>query len=86
MRETKGGDPWGGARIPKKRETRGVQKAEERTDEERNERESKKMIEARTRKEEERTHEAEAERDRGVVVPADDEVALLLSLNTTRGS
>lgn len=25
-------------------------------------------------------------RDRGVVVPADDEVALLLSLNTTRGS
>lgn len=25
-------------------------------------------------------------RNRGVVVPADDEVALLLSLNTTRGS
>lgn len=25
-------------------------------------------------------------KDRGVVVPADDEVALLLSLNTTRGS
>lgn len=28
----------------------------------------------------------EKERNRGVVVPADDEVALLLSLNTTRGS
>ncbi|KAG7199096.1 hypothetical protein KM043_017989 [Ampulex compressa] len=45
--------------------------------------EAEKTIEAKERKE----MEWESERkDRGVVVPADDEVALLLSLNTTRGS
>lgn len=33
-----------------------------------------------------RASRREKERNRGVVVPADDEVALLLSLNTTRGS
>lgn len=41
---------------------------------------------ANEEKEREGWRGAEEERDRGVVVPADDEVALLLSLNTTRGS
>lgn len=46
--------------------------------------------EERTRKKKEekegREKEIERTKDRGVVVLADDEVALLLSLNTTRGS
>ena len=61
--------------------SRGEQSQEERREETR--------IEGNDREAEEKRDRAprtEKERNRGVVVPADDEVALLLSLNTTRGS
>lgn len=90
-RNTRSQDGIGGSWGSNRGSTRRLAKREdgsggERCQEERREETRIEGNDGEAVEKEDRAPRREKERNRGVVVPADDEVALLLSLNTTRGS